>query len=120
MESILLATDSKEVFSLVDSALASKDVEVFRVESGQEVIPAVQSVEPDYILLDLQIGNMGGIASCIALRQEERSGRMEPNKIGLLLDRKVDEFLAKEAKADAWLVKPLTSISIKKLIADLS
>ena len=43
--------------------------------------------EPDLVVLDLQIGNMGGIAVAIDLRLEEAAGRLPEVPILLLLDR---------------------------------
>jgi hypothetical protein len=46
------------------------------------------------VVLDLQIGNMGGIAVAIDLHLEESGGRL-PRSILLLLDREADRFLAR-------------------------
>ena len=37
----------------------------------------------------------------------------------LLLDRDADRFLAKEAEADGWLVKPLDSFRLRRAAATL-
>jgi DNA-binding response OmpR family regulator len=116
---VLLATDSDSVFAEVDATLANDDCAVLRVRSGHDVLPAVQERDPDLVLLDLQIGTMGGIAACLALRQEEGALRLEERPIALLLDRAVDVFLAQEARADGWLVKPLDSLRIRRLARTL-
>ena len=41
---------------------------------GQAVAGAVGRVHPDLVVLDLQIGNMGGIATCLHLRHEAGAG----------------------------------------------
>lgn len=51
------------------------------------VLPAVKELDPDLVVLDLQIGNLGGVATSPALRQEEDMGRLEPRKVVMLLDR---------------------------------
>ncbi len=45
--------------------------EVVEVTRGQDVRDAVAEHEPDLVILDMQIGNMGGIAVAIDLRLEE-------------------------------------------------
>ena len=115
MKTVLLATDSNDLFYNVDSALASSEVEVLRVKEGAEVVPAAEAKNPDLVFLDLQIGNMGGVASCIALRQEEGAGRLERRPIVLFLDREADKFLAQEAKADDCLVKPIDALQLQRV-----
>jgi DNA-binding response OmpR family regulator len=71
--------------------------------------------DPDLVILDLQIGNMGGIATCLAIRQEEGAMRLTPRPVALLLDRDADVFLAQEARADGWAIKPLGSLRLRKM-----
>ncbi len=106
----------------MDATLASDDCEVLRVRKGADVLPVIQAKNPDLVILDLQIGSMGGIATCIAIRQEEGALRLDERAVGLLLDREADVFLAGEAGADGWMVKPLDSLRLrnmaKRLLAD--
>ena len=51
----------------------------------------------------------------MAIRQEEGSDRIEPRPVALLLDRAADVFLAQEARADGWLIKPLDSLRLRRL-----
>lgn len=119
VSTVLLATDSDHLAAEVDSALASDDCAVLRVRSGADVLPVVQARKPDLVLLDLQIGAMGGIATCLAIRQQEGSGRLDHRPIALLLDRPADAFLASEARAEGWLIKPLDSLRMRKLYRTL-
>ena len=104
---MLLATDSDEVFIEIDAALGSADTQVHRIRAGREVRAAVIELDPDLVILDLQIGSMGGIAACLDLRLEEGAGRLDPQSVLLLLDRDADVFMARRSGADGWLVKPL-------------
>ena len=58
-------------------------------------------------MLDLQIGNAGGIATSISLRQDQDMDRLPDFSILMLLDRSADVYMANFARADGWLVKPL-------------
>lgn len=111
---ILIATDADEVLDEVDAALADDTTTVVRVRAGRDVLPALSEVSPDLIVLDLQIGNMGGVATALALRNEESAGRIEPQTVLMLLDRTADVFLAKRAEADGWLVKPLDALRLRR------
>jgi DNA-binding response OmpR family regulator len=109
---ILIATDADEVLDEVDAALADTSTTVVRVHAGRDVLAAVQELAPDLVVLDLQIGNMGGVATALALRNEESAGRIEPQTVLMLLDRSADIFLARRAEADGWLVKPLDALRL--------
>jgi len=112
---ILLATDSDALLDQVEAAVAGTH-RVFRVRAGVDVVPAVTEIDPAVVLLDLQIGNMGGVAACLAIRQREEMGDLDPRPVLLLLDREVDIFLAQEARADDHLVKPLDAFAILRAV----
>ncbi len=116
---VLLATDSDDLFTDVDAALATADTDVFRVKAGADVLPAAQQLAPDLVILDLQIGNMGGMAASLALKQEQTVGRLREFPVALLLDRAVDVFLAEQSSADGWLIKPLDSLRLRRLATTL-
>lgn len=113
---VLLATDSDSVFNAVDAALGSDASEISRVRAGVEVLDAVREQEPDVVICDLQIGNMGGMATCLDLRLEAEMGRAPETRILMLLDREADVYLAKQAKSDGWLVKPLDAVSVQRAV----
>jgi DNA-binding response OmpR family regulator len=114
MPVVLLATDADQLHDEVDAALGDEQTTVHRVHTGREVIPAVKALEPDLVILDLQIGNMGGMATCLSLRSEEGAGRLARRPVMMLLDRVADVFLARRSDADGWLVKPLDAIRIRR------
>ena len=111
---ILIATDADEVLDEVDAALADESTTVVRVHAGRDVLAAVQELEPDLVVLDMQIGNMGGVATALGLRNEESSGRIQAQTVLMLLDRTADVFLARRAEADGWLVKPLDALRVRR------
>lgn len=113
---VLLATDADEVFDEVDAALGDAATTVHRVRAGREVRAAVLGLDPDLVVLDLQIGNMGGVATALDLRNEASFGRIEPQRILMLLDRTADVFLARRAEADGWLVKPLDALRLRRAV----
>jgi DNA-binding response OmpR family regulator len=114
MPTVLLATDADWIHEEVDAALGGPDQEIFRVRRGADVVPAMRELEPDLVVLDLQIGNMGGMATCMAIRHEESANRLDITAVLMLLDRAADQFLAKRCEADGWLVKPLDSFRLRK------
>ncbi len=111
---VLLATDADSLAEDVFAALVEDGTTVSRIHSGADVRPVVTELEPDLVVLDLQIGNMGGVAASLDLRMEAEAGRVPETRILMLLDRDADEWIARQAKADAQLVKPVTSLSLRR------
>ena len=116
MPDVLLVTDADWIAEQCEAALGG-DYRLHRVRRGADTLEAIELVEPDLVLLDLQIGNMGGMATCLAVRQEEDMGRLERRPVIMLLDRDADEFLARRSAADAWLVKPINPMHLARLAA---
>ena len=116
MPDVLLVTDADWIAEQCEAALGG-DYRLHRVRRGADALEAIELVEPHLVLLDLQIGNMGGMATCLAVRQEEDMGRMERRPVIMLLDRDADEFLARRSAADGWLVKPINPMRLARLVA---
>src|SRR5947208_12874526 len=119
MPSVLLATDADSIYDDVEAAIAGDGLTVYRVHAGVDVLPAIHEVEPDLVILDLQIGNMGGMAACMSIRHEEGMGRIPITAVMILLDRAADTFLAHRADADGWLIKPLDSFRLRRAAVTL-
>jgi DNA-binding response OmpR family regulator len=110
---VLIATDADAVFDEVDAALADEQTTVVRVRAGNVVAGVVAESTPDLVILDLQIGNMGGIAACLNLRHEAGDGRLPHVPVLMLLDREADVHLARRSGADGWVVKPLNAFALR-------
>ncbi len=110
---VLLATDADWLFDDVAAALGGSHT-VYRVREGSAVTGAITEVEPELVILDLQIGNMGGVATSLLIKQESRAGRLPDVPVMLLLDREADVFLAEQSDADAWEVKPLNTLALRR------
>ncbi len=109
-----MATDSDSTFNEVDAAFASGSTTVSRLRAGRRVRAAVIDQDPDVVVLDLQIGSMGGMATCMDLRLEEGAGRLDRRPILLLLDRDADVFIAQSSGADGWLIKPVDAGRLRR------
>jgi DNA-binding response OmpR family regulator len=116
---ILLAADAQWVRDQVRAAFVGPDQRVVEVTRGQDVRRAVADEEPDLVVLDMQIGNMGGPAAAIDLRLEESADRLPRQTILLLLDRDADKFLARRAEVDAMLVKPVDAGVLRRAAKQL-
>jgi DNA-binding response OmpR family regulator len=110
---VLLATDADWIHDDVDAAL-SGDHTIVRVRRGIDVAAAVSDRPPALVILDLQIGNMGGMATCMHLHLEAGAGRLPPAPVLMLVDRDADVFLARRSEADGWMVKPIDAFRLRR------
>ena len=119
MSTILVAAEAQWVRDQVRSAFVGPGQEVVEVTRGQDVRDTFAEIDPDLVVLDLQIGNMGGVAVAIDLRNEESGGRAPRARILLLLDRRDDAFIARRADVDLTLVKPVDAGILRRAAAPL-
>jgi CheY-like chemotaxis protein len=119
MSTILVAADAQWVRDQVRSAFVGPGQEVVEVTRGQDVRDTFARIDPDLVVLDLQIGNMGGVAVAIDLRLEESGGRLPRARVLLLLDRRDDVFIARRADVDLTLVKPVDAGILRRAAAPL-
>jgi two-component system, OmpR family, response regulator len=119
MSTIVVAADAKWVRDLVKSACTAPGQVVIEVTRGQDMRGVVGEHDPDLVILDMQIANMGGLAVAIDLRLEGSAGRIPDVSILLLLDREADRFLAKRVDADAELVKPVDPGTLRRTVDQL-
>jgi len=119
MPTVVVASDAKWVRDHVRAALCGPGFEVIGLEQGPDVRRIVGDRTPDLVILDFQIGNMGGVAVALDLRLEESGGRLPYVPILILLDREADKFLARRSTADAMLVKPIDAGTLRRSVKTL-
>lgn len=119
MPSILVASDAPSVRSEILAVVDAPGNDVTEASSGPDVLAAVSDAAPDLLVVDLQVGSMGGMAICLELRLEESYGALPHIPVLMLLDRRADVFLARRSGAEGWIVKPLDPIRIRRSTAAL-
>jgi DNA-binding response OmpR family regulator len=119
VRTILVASDAPSVRAEVAATAQSPDIAVEQARSGPEVIEAVAESLPDLVVVDLQMGNMGGMAVCLELRLEASYGKLDHVPVLMLLDRRPDVFLARRSGAEGWLIKPLDPIRLRRAVTTL-
>lgn len=119
MRHVLIASDSQHVRDEVKAVLSPRDTTVREVSSGVDAVASAREELPDLVVCDSQIGNMGGMATCLELRLEESGGRLGHVPVLMLLDRRPDVFLARRAEADGWIVKPVDPMRLRRAITAL-
>jgi CheY-like chemotaxis protein len=111
---ILVASDAPSVRREIASVTEGAGVEVSEAVSGPDVVRLVLDDPPDLLVVDMQMGNMGGMAVCLELRLEESYLDIPHVPVLMLLDRRPDVFLARRSGAEGWLVKPLDPLRVRR------
>jgi DNA-binding response OmpR family regulator len=116
VQTILVASDAPTLRREVEAVITGPDVTVRSVTTGPEVITFVGEESPDVVIVDMQMGNMGGMAVCLELRLQESYDALDHIPVLMLLDRRPDVFLARRSGAEGWLVKPLDPLRLRRAV----
>jgi DNA-binding NarL/FixJ family response regulator len=116
---IVVASDAAFLREEVAAVVAGGDVEVVETSSGPETIEVVGEDPPDLVVVDMQMGSMGGMAVCLELRLQESYGELPHVPVLMLLDRRPDVHLARRSGAEGWLVKPLDPLRLRRAIKEI-
>ncbi len=119
VQTILVASDAPTLRHEVEAVISGPDVEVRAVTSGPEVVAFVAGESPDLVIVDMQMGNMGGMAVTLELRLQESYDALDHIAVLMLLDRRPDVFLARRSGAEGWLVKPLDPLRLRRAVRAL-
>lgn len=114
MSRVLLVADADWVANEVKAALSLGDWEIDTTSDPRAVVGLVEEVTPDAVVVDMQVGSMGGMAVIRAIRGESEPAS-RPRTV-LLLDRRADEFLARRAGADACVLKPIVAADLRRAL----
>ena len=113
MSDILVVADETWVLNDLRAALPEPRYTLHEVTDPREVVDRVEALSPEAVVVDLQIGSMGGMAVTRAIRNG--STPTAPPVI-LLLDRDADAFLAGRSGAAGWVRKPFSSHDLRSAI----
>jgi DNA-binding response OmpR family regulator len=119
VQTILVASDAPTLRDEVEAVISGPDIEVRAVKSGPDVVAFVAEESPDLVIVDMQMGNMGGMAVTLELRLQESYDAIDHIPVLMLLDRRPDVFLARRSGAEGWLVKPLDPLRLRRAVRAL-
>jgi DNA-binding response OmpR family regulator len=119
MPEVLVVSDSPKVREEVIASLPDAGITVRELNHGADALPAVLEKTPDLVILDSQIGRMGGMATTLDLHFGSCSARAPHVPVLQLLDRRADVFLARSSEAEGWVVKPIDPLRLGRAITAL-
>jgi DNA-binding response OmpR family regulator len=115
-QTVLVASDAPTIRREVEAVISGPDITVRAVTTGPDVIAAAGDEDLDLVIVDMQMGNMGGMAVCAELRLQESYDALDHVPVLMLLDRRPDVFLARRSGAEGWLVKPLDPLRLRRAV----
>lgn len=119
MSTVLLAADSSWVINDVKAALETPERKVVVSSEPRALADVAGEIRPVVVIIDLQVGSMGGMAMARSLREAQITDDLDPIPTLLLLDRRADAFLAKRAAADAWILKPFDVHELRAVVTQI-
>jgi DNA-binding response OmpR family regulator len=116
MSDILVVADETWVLNDVRAALSEPRYTLHEIADPREVTGRIGTTLPDAVVVDMQIGSMGGMAITRAVRDAGAVGGVAAPPVILLLDRDADAFLAGRSGAVAWVRKPFSAYELRAAI----
>ena len=118
MPRVLVVADEPWVRNEVHAALSEAGIDLIDHVEPETVAATAAADDIDVVLVDLQVGSMGGMAVTRAMKDAQPEGRTVP--VIMLLDRPVDSFLAGRAGAEAWVTKPFDADELRHAVKSVT
>jgi DNA-binding response OmpR family regulator len=113
---IMVIADEPWTRNEVHAALTEPDYTLIDHDDPTTTNELLRTEQPDAVVIDLQVGSMGGMAIARELHQQAAMAEIDSVPVVLLLDRKADSFLAKRSGVAAWVTKPFTAHDIRTAV----
>jgi two-component system KDP operon response regulator KdpE len=99
---ILVVDDQPQMRRVLRASLSAHGYEVVEADSGEEALRKLDAELCDFVLLDLNLPGLGGMATCRAIR----AGSEVPIIVVSIRASEQDKVAALEAGADDYITKP--------------
>ena len=106
---LLLADDSAAIRKVIELTFSDEGMEVTAVADGRAALEKLEQINPDVVLADVFMPEVGGYEVCRLIKQNERFARTPVMLLVSSFDP-FDETEARKAGADDIVAKPFQSI----------
>ena len=111
-ERILVVEDNELNMKLFRDVLVATGYRTLEATSGGEAVELATEHEPDLVLMDIQLPDLGGVQALVRLRENERTASIPVLALtAQAMDGDRERFLA--AGFDGYLSKP---VNVRELI----
>jgi DNA-binding response OmpR family regulator len=116
MKKIMLVDDDLDLLLLLRHVLKARGYMVITLDEGSSVLPAIDSVQPDLLILDINIGDHDGRDICREIKQNHVYDHIPVVLFSALVKEK--EAIS-GCQADGYIEKPITTPSFLQKIESL-
>lgn len=117
MPHILVVDDDADLLELVTLVLKRSNYQVTAIQDGGKVIPTLEAINPDVILMDIYLGSTDGRNICKTLKTNDR---YQAIPVILYSAGNITSQSIKESLADSFVVKPFNNAEILERIQTFS
>lgn len=118
MKKVLIAEDNPASRELMKEVLSGRGYALIEASDGREALQKIEEVEPDLVLLDIQLPILDGFAVLLKLRQNPRFATL---RIVAVTANAMKEDREKGMKAgfDAYISKPIDVAALRLQVDQL-
>lgn len=122
-ERILIVDDEKDFVGMLAERLEAKGFEIIKAFDGKEGLDKAHSENPDVIVLDVMMPELGGYDVCRKLKIDEKhkdipvimlTAKFHPDDVKFGKDMGADAYLTKPLELDMLLNKIKALLRMKK------
>jgi CheY-like chemotaxis protein/Tfp pilus assembly protein PilZ len=114
---VLIADDEPSVALFVQRIAIKLGLKAVTFDRGDTALKAIRAQRPRMVMLDVLMPGLDGLQVCSLIRADAMLTRTPVVLLSALEGEKVKK-IAEEARATAWLQKPLDLNQVRKLITD--
>jgi two-component system, OmpR family, alkaline phosphatase synthesis response regulator PhoP len=116
--SVLIVDDNEQNLELVEAYLEELGCQIKTAKDGAEALKAVETEQPDLILLDVMMPRMSGFQACSRIKANPQT-RDIPVIMVTALNEVGDVERAVESGADDFLTKPVNKLELVTRVKSL-
>jgi CheY-like chemotaxis protein len=114
---LLVIDDESHIAELIKVSLENEPFEIFQAKNGSEGIKIANQIQPDLILLDVQMPEMDGYEVCSTLKTDEKT-----KKIPVLIlsgqNQSLENGKKMMCKADIFIAKPFSPVKLLSILRE--
>jgi two-component system, OmpR family, response regulator len=114
---VLVADDEPSVALFIERIVQKLGLKVVTFDRGDLALKAIRAQRPRLVMLDVLMPGLDGLQVCSLIRADAMLARTPVVLLSALEGEKIRK-IAEEARATAWLQKPLDLAAVRKLIVD--
>lgn len=118
MYKVLVADDEHNIRNILDFSLHAEGFLVVSALNGEDAFKLAVESKPDLVILDVMMPGQGGVETCRALKDDQRTAAIPVILLTALTGRD-DRKAGTAAGADAYIIKPFSPQKVIETVLDL-